>query len=114
MIKSIKKLFSNLINSLNGLRVVLKEHSFILEIIGGIALIPFVIIAEIEIINKILITSVYFILLAFELLNTAIEKLSNKITKDYDIEIKEIKDLSSSAVFVIVLLLLIILIITFI
>ena len=70
MIKSIKKLFSNLINSLNGLRVVLKEHSFILEIIGGIALIPFVIIAEIEIINKILITSVYFILLAFELLNT--------------------------------------------
>ena len=114
MIKSIKKLFSNLINSLNGLRIVLKEHSFILEIIGGIVLIPFVIVAEIEIINKILITSVYFILLAFELINTAIEKLSNKITRDYDIEIKEIKDLSSSAVFVIVLILLIILIITFI
>ena len=59
-------------------------------------------------------TSVYFILLAFELLNTAIEKLSNKITKDYDIEIKEIKDLSSSAVFLILLLLLIVLIIAFI
>jgi diacylglycerol kinase (ATP) len=114
MIKSIKKLFSNLINSVNGLRVVFKEHSFILEIIGGIALIPFLIITEIEIINKILITSVYFILLAFELINTAIEKLSNKITRDYDIEIKEIKDLSSSAVFVILLLLFIVLIITFI
>jgi diacylglycerol kinase len=50
-------------------------------------------------------------LLAFELINTAIEKLSNKITKDYDIEIK---DLSSSAVFVILLLLFIVLIITFI
>jgi diacylglycerol kinase (ATP) len=114
MIKSIKKLFSNLINSVNGLRVVFKEHSFILEIIGGIALIPFLIITEIEIINKILITSVYFILLAFELINTAIEKLSNKITRDYDIEIKEIKDLSSSAVFVVLLLLFIVLIITFI
>ncbi len=114
MIKSIKKLFSNLINSMNGLRVVFKEHSFIVEIIGGIALIPFLIITEIEIINKILITSVYFILLAFELINTAIEKLSNKITRDYDIEIKEIKDLSSSAVFVILLLLFIVLIITFI
>ena len=114
MIKSIKKLFSNLINSVNGLRVVFKEHSFILEIIGGIALIPFLIITEIEIINKILIISVYFILLAFELINTAIEKLSNKITRDYDIEIKEIKDLSSSAVFVILLLLFIVLIITFI
>jgi diacylglycerol kinase (ATP) len=114
MIKSIKKLFSNLINSVNGLRVVFKEHSFIVEIIGGIALIPFLIITEIEIINKILIISVYFILLAFELINTAIEKLSNKITRDYDIEIKEIKDLSSSAVFVILLLLFIVLIITFI
>jgi len=114
MIKSIKKLFSNLINSVNGLRVVFKEHSFIVEIIGGIALIPFLIITEIEIINKILITSVYFILLAFELINTAIEKLSNKITRDYDIEIKEIKDLSSSAVFVILLLLFIVLVITFI
>tara|TARA_B100001063_G_scaffold246859_1_gene288120 strand:- start:2216 stop:2515 length:300 start_codon:yes stop_codon:yes gene_type:complete len=99
---------------MNGLRVVFKEHSFIVEIIGGIALIPFLIITEIEIINKILITSVYFILLAFELINTAIEKLSNKITRDYDIEIKEIKDLSSSAVFVILLLLFIVLIITFI
>jgi|MGYP005991574417 hypothetical protein len=43
MIKTIKKLFSNLINSLNGLRIVFKEYSFIVEIIGGIALIPFII-----------------------------------------------------------------------
>ena len=114
MIKTLKKLFSNLINSVNGLKIAFKEHSFVIEIIGGIALIPFLIIVDIEIIYKILIISAYFILLAFELINTAIEKLSNKITRDYDIEIKEIKDLSSSAVFVILLLLFIVLIITFI
>jgi len=110
MIKSIKKVFSNLINSVNGLKVAFKEHSFILEIIVGIILIPFLIIVEIDNINKILIIMTYFILLAFELINTSIEKISDKITKNFDLEIKQIKDLSSSAVFIIFLLLIIILI----
>jgi len=56
----------------------------------------------------------YFILLAFELINTSIEKISDKITKNFDLEIKQIKDLSSSAVFIIFLLLIILLIVTFI
>lgn len=114
MIKSIKKVFSNLFNSVNGLKVAFKEHSFILEIIVGIILIPFLIIVEIDNINKILIIMTYFVLLAFELINTSIEKISDKITKDFDLEIKQIKDLSSSAVFIIFLLLIITLIIPFI
>jgi diacylglycerol kinase (ATP) len=113
MIKCIKKLVSNLLYSLNGLKIALKEHSFVLEIIGGIVLIPFLIITEIEIIHKVLIIIVYLILLAFELINTAIEKISNKITKKFDLEIKEIKDLSSSAVFIMLVLLLILLVMPF-
>lgn len=113
MIKCTKKLVSNLLYSLSGLKVALKEHSFVLEIVGGIALIPFLIITEIEFINKVLIIIVYLILLAFELINTAIEKISNKITKKFDLEIKEIKDLSSSAVFIMLVLLLILLVIPF-
>ena len=113
MIKCIKKLVSNLLYSLNGLKIALKEHSFVLEIVGGIVLIPFLIITEIEIINKVLIIIVYLILLAFELINTAIEKISNKITKKFDLEIKEIKDLSSSAVFIMLVLLLTLLVIPF-
>ena len=38
----IKKLYGNLINSLNGLKIVIKENSFILELIGGIFLILFI------------------------------------------------------------------------
>ena len=114
MIKSIKKVFSNLLNSVNGLTIAFKEHSFILEIIAGIILIPFLIIVEIENINKILIIMTYSIMLAFELINTSIEKVSNKITKNFYLEINEIKDLSSSAVFIIFLLLIIVLIIPFI
>jgi len=114
MIKSVKKIFSNLLNSVNGLKIAFKEHSFIMEIIVGIILIPFLIIAEIENIYKILIIMTYFILLAFELINTSIEKISDKITKNFDLEIKQIKDLSSSAVFIIFLLLIILLIVPFI
>ena len=113
MIKCTKKLVSNLLYSVNGLKVAFKEHSFVLEIVGGIVLIPFLIITEIEIIHKVLIIIVYLILLAFELINTAIEKISNKITKKFDLEIKEIKDLSSSAVFIMLVLLLTLLVIPF-
>ena len=51
--------------------------------------------------------SIYFLLLAFELLNTAIEKLSDKISKNFDPDIKKIKDISSASVFIILILLLI-------
>jgi len=50
--------------------------------------------------------------LAFELLNTAIEKLSDKITKNFDEDIKKIKDISSASVFVILSLLIVSLILT--
>tara|TARA_B110000285_G_C14741212_1_gene430851 strand:- start:169 stop:507 length:339 start_codon:yes stop_codon:yes gene_type:complete len=108
-----KKIFNNLLNSLNGLKIGFKEHSFIIEIIGGVFLIPYLIIVDLEIILKISIIMTYFILLAFELLNTAIELLSDKITQDFDLDIKKIKDTSSAAVFVILLLLIILIILSF-
>ncbi len=60
-----------------------------------------------------LILSVYFLLLAFEILNTSIEKLSDKITKEIDLDIKNIKDLASAAVFVVLLILIILIVFTF-
>ena len=41
MIKTIKKFYFNLINSINGLKLSLKQHSFIAEIVGGFILIPY-------------------------------------------------------------------------
>ena len=99
-------------NSINGLKIALKEHSFILEIIGGFVLIPYLIITDLENVFKLIIIVVYFLLLAFELLNTAIEKLSDKISKDFDADIKKIKDISSASVFIILTLLIILLILT--
>ena len=53
-----------------------------------------------------------YVILAFELLNTAIEKLSDKVTKNFDEDIKKIKDISSASVFVILSLLIVLLILT--
>ena len=109
----IKKLYGNLINSLNGLKIVIKENSFILELIGGIFLILYLFISDISTLFKILILSVYFLLLAFEIFNTSIEKLCDKITKETDKDIKIIKDLSSASVFVVLFILIILIIFTF-
>jgi len=109
----IKKLMFNLINSINGLRLGLKENSFMLELIGGIILIPYVIFSDINILFQLSIVIVYILLLAFELLNTSIEKICNKINKEFDEDIKAIKDLSSSAVFVVLFLLIILIFFSF-
>ena len=109
----IKKLYVNLINSLNGLKIVIKENSFILELIGGIFLILYLFNTDISTLFKLLILSVYFVLLAFEIFNTSIEKLCDKITKETDKDIKIIKDLSSASVFVVLFILIILIMSTF-
>ena len=108
-----KKLFFNLINSLNGLKYVFKEHSFIAELLLGVILIPYIFFLETSILFKLLVFTVYVLLLTFEIVNTTIEKLCDKITKDIDEDIKIIKDLASASVFVILLLLIILVTFTF-
>ena len=107
-----RKFFLNLINSINGLTISFTEYSFIAEIIGGLILIPYLIIVNLENSFKLIIISTYFLLLAFVILNTSIEKLSDKISIDFDTDIKKIKDISSASVFVILTLLIILLILT--
>ena len=103
----VKKIFLKLITLINGLKLTLTQHTFIAEILGGFILIPYLIIADLNNIFKLIIIILYFLLLAFELLNTAIEKLSDKVTKNFDEDIKKIKDISSASVFVILSLLIV-------
>ena len=86
----IKKLFLNLINSLNGLKIVSKENSFILELVLGVFLIPYIFLSNIDLNYKIILSVLYFLLLAFEIMNTAVEKLCDRVTTDLDPEIKKI------------------------
>ena len=59
------KLYKNFINSMNGLKIALKENSFILELIGGIFLLPYLFFLNASLLLKMLILTVYFLLLAF-------------------------------------------------
>tara|TARA_Y100000768_G_C23727816_1_gene563373 strand:+ start:321 stop:656 length:336 start_codon:yes stop_codon:yes gene_type:complete len=108
----IKKLYKNFLNSLNGLKVVFKENSFKLEILLGLFLVPYILFSNNELILKIILSILYLLLLAFEIMNTSIEKLCDKITKDLDDDIKKIKDLSSASVFAVLITLFAILIIS--
>ena len=107
------KLYNNFINSINGIKMALKENSFVLELIGGIFLLPYLFFLDVSLLLKMLILTVYFLLLAFEILNTSVEKLSDKITKEIDPDIKNIKDLASAAVFIVLLILIILIVFTF-
>tara|TARA_B100001057_G_scaffold426335_1_gene450327 strand:- start:121 stop:456 length:336 start_codon:yes stop_codon:yes gene_type:complete len=108
----IKKLYKNFLNSLNGLKVVFKENSFKLEILLGLFLVPYILFSNNELILNIILSILYLLLLAFEIMNTSIEKLCDKITKDLDDDIKKIKDLSSASVFAVLITLFAILIIS--
>ena len=108
----INKLYKNLINSLNGLKIVINEKSFVMELILGFFLLPYLFISSINFNYKLLLLILYFLLLVTEIINTAIEKLSDKFTKDFDNDIKNVKDLASSAVFVILITILVIFILT--
>lgn len=101
----IKKLFSNIKNSISGLKVACKENSFILELTLGIFLIPYLAFLDVEILLKLLILVTYIFLLSLEIINTAIEILCNKITQEYNTDIKKIKDLGSAAVFIVLIIL---------
>ena len=108
----IKKLYKNFLNSLNGLKVAFKENSFRLEILLGLFLVPYILFSNNELILKIILSILYLLLLAFEIMNTSIEKLCDKMTKDFDDDIKKIKDLSSASVFAVLITLFAILIIS--
>jgi len=109
----IKKIYKNFINSLNGLKIVINEKSFVMELILGVFLLPYLLISNIDFNHKLLLLVLYFMLLAIEIINTAIEKLSDKFTKDFDKDIKSIKDLASAAVFLTLIILIVTFILTF-
>ena len=78
----------------------------------GDFLIPYLIFLDISIEFKLLILSIYLLLLAFEVFNTSVEKLCNKITARKDKDIKAIKDLASCSVFIVLLILVLLIIYT--
>lgn len=103
-------IFRSLKNSFKGLYACFqKEKSFRLEVIvlGLIYFVclclPFTVRAYLEVLAS------FFLVLITELLNTSLEKIADRVTKEFDPIIGYAKDVSSAAVFLSIVLALIIL-----
>jgi diacylglycerol kinase (ATP) len=96
----VKRLFSATLNSLRGLadgirhEAALREEAILLlvGILLGSAVAP-------SVAWYVAMVGSLLVLLAIELLNTAIEKLADHVTREWHVEIGKIKDFGSAAVF---------------
>jgi diacylglycerol kinase (ATP) len=97
---SVERLFRATINSWHGLIACAKSEAAFREelalLVVGVPL-AFVITGDTG--ERFALIGVLFFLLIVELLNTAIEKLSDRVTRDQDPLIKRVKDMGSAAIF---------------
>jgi diacylglycerol kinase (ATP) len=93
------------INSLNGLIAVTRsEAAFRQELVLLAAAIPLAFLLAGDAATRLLLIGSVVVVLIVELLNTAFEKLSNRITRRKDPAIREVKDIGSAAVGIALLL----------
>lgn len=87
------------INSWNGLVAVTRsEAAFRQELVLLVLAIPLAFILTSDVGRRFMLIGVIVFILIVELLNTAIEKLGDCVTRDNDPAIKNIKDMGSAAV----------------
>lgn len=92
------KLKSNFFHSLDGLKVLWREHSFRVECYVFVPLILVLSWVDISTTQRALAIVFMFLVLITEGLNTAIEIVCNRITTEIDPGIKAAKDVASAAV----------------
>jgi diacylglycerol kinase (ATP) len=101
---SVQKLAANLRNSLNGLLACWDEHSFRLEVYALVLGVGAVVWLERPLwAGGLALCSILLVMMA-EALNTAIERLCDRITLAQDPQIKVVKDVASAGVFLSVLI----------
>lgn len=82
---------------------IIYEKPFRTELIMLILMLPLVFILPILFIEKVLIIGAWLLVMAGELVNSALELLANKITTEFDLQIKKIKDYGSAVVFILII-----------
>jgi diacylglycerol kinase (ATP) len=97
----IKKIWQSFIYSCHGIRATfIKEYSFRIEISLLLIVIGFLILINLSPCRKIIMLASYCFIPCLELLNSAIEKLADRLTTDHDLTIQFVKDAASAAVMV--------------
>jgi diacylglycerol kinase (ATP) len=95
----LKRLYLATINSWNGLKFAIRSEQAIREELVALLLaIPLAFIVGTTAVRRLELVVVLLLLIAVELLNTAIEKLSDRLTREIDPQIRDVKDMGSAAV----------------
>jgi diacylglycerol kinase (ATP) len=95
----LKRLCLATINSWNGLKFAIRSEQAVREELVALLLaIPLAFIVGTTAVRRLELIVVVLLLIAVELLNTAIEKLSDRLTREIDPQIRDVKDMGSAAV----------------
>ena len=93
------RLFRATLNSWNGLRAATRsEQAFRQELVALVIAIPAAFLVATETWRRVALIGVVLLLMIVELLNTAIEKLSDHVTPQHHDAIGRVKDMGSAAV----------------
>jgi diacylglycerol kinase (ATP) len=87
------------INTRNGLAFAIRSEQAVREELIALALaVPFAWLVGATVMRRVELVATVAMVLVVELLNTAIEKLSDRLTTDHDPQIGRVKDMGSAAV----------------
>jgi diacylglycerol kinase (ATP) len=101
----VDRLWQATINSWKGLVFATRtERAFQQEVVVLIVAIPLAFLLTGSAVQRFMLIGAIVVLIVVELLNTAIEKLADRITREQDLEIGRVKDMASAAVGVSILL----------
>ena len=93
------------INSRNGLAFAFRsEQAFPEELVALLLALPLAWLIGVTPVRRLELIMVVLLLIVVELLNTAIEKLADRLTTDHDAQIGRVKDMGSAAVGVMLLI----------
>lgn len=94
-----ERLYRAGINSWNGLRAAARSDAAIRQELWALLFaVPLAMVIGINTMQSLLMIGAILLLLAVELLNTSIEKLADRLTREHDPEIGVVKDMGSAAV----------------
>ena len=94
-----KRIYLASINTWNGLKFAVRSEQAVREeVVALLFAVPLAFVIGTTMIRTIELICVVLLLLAIELLNTAIEKLADRLTRDHDPQIRDVKDMGSAAV----------------
>ena len=93
------RLWKATVNSRNGLIFAVRSEQAVREEVGALILaIPLAWLIGATVMRKVELFGAVVLVLVVELLNTAIEKLADRLTTDHDLQIGRVKDMGSAAV----------------